>query len=196
MLMAGSNSTACAEEIATSAPSLTAIAPIQASMPYTAGELMAKLLDVAALPEDKLTRENVENVFGIQYPNREKTYTKITLQGQPLNTRLIFNQAVGEAEFSLSLSYDHDPSEGYRGREYESRLKAFCISQGKFMTALENQGWRNFRYTSEHDEGFWFVRGPTGAINLDFARPYGCLWAISISRGERFNRTRDLQQVK
>jgi len=200
MLISGSSASAYAQDIATPAT----ITPIEASTPYTADELMAKILKVAALDEDKLTRENVENIFGIRFPeskamaNGEKDITKVTLQGQQLNTLLIFHQGVGrDAEFTLFFEYDHDPAEGYAGREYESRLETLCIPRDKFVAALEQQGWKHFMYTALNEYGTWFVRGATGAIN--FAARLGkheCLRGIFISRGERFNQTLRLQKIK
>ena len=166
--------------------------------PFSADELMEKILEVAKLPEGYVTKEQVENIFGVKLPPAARRPFNPQKKGDPTGDPMPYETEAGKDWYFNVSSFNPSETEsvfyftwGDLRHEKVGALHeppaGMCINVNKAAPEIEKLGWvldeeyRDKRYF----HGNSYRKGKLGHLRIDagnFNSDKNCLTEVYISR--------------
>jgi hypothetical protein len=165
----------------------------KAPYPFTADELWGKILRIVGLPNGYVTKEQVENIFGVTMKPDEEYLKQF---GEEIYTLMrekdwYFNMSVGKNFPTRSFFFfNWGEVPGTHAVEFSPPPPGMCIDINSIRPALVERGWA-LREESPGINGLpsskRFRKPRYGLLKIEFYPSDNCLRAIRISASKTAN---------
>jgi hypothetical protein len=156
----------------------------EAPYPFTAEELWEKILKVVDLPEGYVTREQVENIFGVKLKLNEEVLKKYHYKSYYVKRGENWYFNIGFREDSATeSSFDFGWGKTLGQESMLSPPSGMCIDAYKIMPSIVHRGWelkkeiRNVRDILDRND---YRKGKLGVLNLVISPHDNCMSGIII----------------
>jgi hypothetical protein len=154
---------------------------------FTADELWGKILKVAERPDGYVTKEQVENIFGVTMKLDEEYLKQYHEKIYPLirEKSWYFNMSIGENNPTRSFFYfNWGVTPGQRAVELSPPPQGMCIDVRKIGPALAQRGWslkREIKGANGLPDSNSYRKIKWGLLTVEFYPADYCLRSIRIT---------------